>query len=543
MPSVFARPNKFDLSHTNALTCDMGVLVPFYTQEVLPGDEFRIRTDCMVRLAPMLTPIFGEIDVYTHYFFVPNRLLWRNWEKFITHGLETGTDSSVKPYWKISSASVATAGANAVGTLWDYLDYPVKDSAGSNGATVCSVADVCFDALPVMAYNRIFNDWYRNEFLQTERKNYDGDGARSISSNNNNFVDFSLARRCWSRDYMTSALPFTQLGDPVTLGIGATAPVISNGEVITMSDSASTPAFANKDLEIQAIVNNQSALNLTDQGGAGYSTKKLAFGDESGLYADLSEATAVSINDVRTAFQLQRILERKARSGNRYVEYLAASFGVRSPDARLQRAEFLGGGKSSVLISEVLQTSAGTSTSPQGNMSGHGFGASRSFSVNKAFTEHGYIMGILSIMPKTSYFQGRPKSMARWSWTDYYQPEFAHLGEQAVYKSEVVCNSSSVAADGFGSNGIFGYQPRYEEYRRKLSGVHGDFRTNMAYWHLARTFSSVPSLNADFVKCVPSKRIFAAGDQADRPCWVLMNLDVRAIRPIPKHGNPGMIDH
>ena len=236
-------------------------------------------------------------------------------------------------------------------------------------------------------------------------------------------------------------------------------------------------------------------------------------------------------------------MERKARSGNRYVEYLAASFGVRSPDARLQRPEFLGGGKSPVMISEVLQTSEGTANSPQGNMSGHGFGAARTHAFNKAFTEHGMILGILSVMPKASYFQGRRRALYRKTFTDYYQPELSHIGEQPILNSEVMVNSTN--ANGV-SNGddTFAFQPRYEEYTRHLNEVHGDYRTNLNYWHLARQFGStnVP-FNSDFVTCNPSKRIFAAGDQADRPCWIEMFLNVQAIRPINKNRAPGYVDH
>lgn len=554
MPSVFARPNKFNLSHTNILTCDMGKLVPFLTQEVLPGDEFRIKTDAMVRLAPMLAPIFGEVDFYTHYFFVPNRLLWNNWEKFITNGLETGTDSSIAPYFQLTDTEAANK--TGVGSLFDYLDYPAADSAGANGATVSSMSHVRCSALPVLAYNQIFNDWYRNEFLQNKRTNFLGDGIHTVGgSPASAFTETSLASRCWPRDYTTSALPFTQLGNPVTIGIGSTAPVKGTGMTLGVTDGTGEYGFGARAESISGLAfGNATAVDGQQGVPVGTTLTGVTIGSnkmigvttdatKSGLVADLSQASAVTINDLRTAFQLQRILERKARSGNRYVEYLASSFGVRSPDARLQRAEFLGGGKSPIMISEVLQTSAGTQTSPQGNMSGHGFGASRSFSVNKAFTEHGYIMGILSIMPKPSYFQGRNRALCRWSWTDYYQPEFAHLGEQPIFKSELVANKTIVPVDSFDNSDVFGYQPRYEEYRRKLNGVHGDFRTNMAYWHLARVFSSAPSLNSDFIVCNPSKRIFAAGEQADRPCWVEMFLDIKAIRPMPKKGTPGFIDH
>lgn len=521
MPSAFARPNKFNRSHTNLLTCEMGKLVPFYVEEVLPGDEFRVKTDAIIRLAPMLAPIFGEVDFYTHYFFVPNRLLWKNWEEFITNGLENGTTDVVAPYVQGDTSTMT------LGSLADYIGLPVGDSAGSSGSSVSGVNGHTFSALPFRCYAKIWNDWYRNEFLQNAIPLSLEDGADTTTN-------LTLQSRCWPRDYFTSALPFTQLGGAVTLPIGSEAPVIGNGQALTLNRGITTSALSNNDYTFR----NNAGTVITGQSAGNDSLGLSTDPAKSGLIADLSSAFAATVNDVRTAFQLQRLMERKARSGNRYVEYLAASFGVRSPDARLQRAEFLGGGKSPVMISEVLQTSAATSTSPQGQMTGHGFGAARTHAFNKAFTEHGYIMGILSVMPKTSYFQGRERALHRYSYTDYYQPEFAHLGEQAVYDTEVVCASTVDSAD------IFGYQPRYEEYRRKLSSVHGDYRKNLDYWHLARAFATadVP-LNAEFVQSNPTKRIFAAGEQADRPCWIEMFLDVKAIRPMPKHGNPGLIDH
>ena len=424
MPSVFARPNKFNLSHTNILTCEMGALVPFLTQEVLPGDEFRIRTDAMVRLAPMLAPIFGEVDFYTHYFYVPTRTIWSGFEEFITNGLESGTTEIVPPYVTGPASETTSTVYVGPGSLLDYLDYPCGDNAGASSSSVCSVVNGGrYSALPIRVYNKIFNDWYRNEFLQQERKNPTKNGSTAWYEIGND-----VAKRCWPRDYVTSALPFTQLGDPVTIPVGITSAPVT----LTATDTnniwtggAGTTEVDN--VRLQGTGNGEGYLQNQDTGS------RINLKNITSLFtaeADLSQAYSTTINDLRTAFQLQRIMERKARSGNRYVEYLAASFGVRSPDARLQRAEFLGGGKSPIMISEVLQTSAGTQSSPQGNMAGHGFGASRSFSVNKAFTEHGYIMGILSIMPKPSYFQGRRRELARGSWTDYYQPEFAHLGEQ-----------------------------------------------------------------------------------------------------------------
>lgn len=543
MPSVFARPNKFNLSHTNILTCEMGKLVPFLVEEVLPGDEFRVKTDAQIRLAPMLAPIFGEVDLYTHYFFVPNRLIWDNWEDFITNGLESGTSSSVWPY------IVGSTGDNwSVGSLADYIGVPVADAAGAGGASVVSPNGKYFSALPFRAYNLIWNQWYRNEFLQNEVAISKADGADSTTN-------VSLLTRLWKRDYLTSSLPFTQLGQPALLPIFANSnidiPVIGTGMALGLARGNST--FAGAGAGGDGTLISQSGNYGVDVGTTSSGTKftsGVAVGvtsdaTKSGLKGtvNLYTSTTLDVNQVRLAFQLQRMMERKALSGNRYVEYIASSFGVRSADARLQRAEFLGGGKSPVLISEVLQTSEGTANSPQGQMSGHGFGAARTHAFNKAFTEHGLIIGILSILPKAYYSQGRPRMLYRTTYTDYLQPELCHIGEEAILNSEVMCNHTDAlgVAD---ETATFAFLPRYESYRRHLSEVHGDFRTNMNYWHLAREFGSTNvSFNSDFVSCNPSKRIFAAGDNADRPCWIQMFLNVQAIRPLPRKGTPGLVDH
>lgn len=550
MPSVFAKPSKFNLSHSNLLTCEMGKLVPFYFEEVLPGDEFRVKTDAIIRLAPMLAPIFGEVDFYTHYFFVPNRLVWKNWEDFITNGLESGSSSAVWPY------ITGSTGDNwDVGSLADYIGVPVKDAAGANGASVVSPNGQLFSALPFRAYDLIWNEWYRNEFLQEPL-------AISMEDGEDTTSNIVMQNRSWKRDYLTSGLPFVQLGDPALL------PIFANSEIPVNVMGNGKSLFLTDDLGVTGgiVVNttNTTAGDGRTLEGSYFSTVQ-DIGNRSngtvpaparnlGVHADPAKSgltgsvnlytqTTLNVNEVRLAFQLQRMMERKARSGNRYVEYLAASFGVRSPDARLQRPEFLGGGKSPVMISEVLQTSEGTANSPQGNMSGHGFGAARTHAFNKAFTEHGMILGILSVIPKASYFQGRRRALYRKTFTDYYQPELSHIGEQPILNSEVMVNSTNENGVANGDE-TFAFQPRYEEYTRHLNEVHGDYRTNLNYWHLARQFGSthVP-FNSDFVTCNPSKRIFAAGDQADRPCWIEMFLNVQAIRPINKNRAPGYVDH
>lgn len=521
MPSSFAKRNVFNRSHSVALTCEMGKLVPFLCEEVVPGDDFRINAYSFVRLAPMLAPIFARVNMWIHYFFVPNRLIWKDFEEFITNGLASGSTTVVPPTVKVDTSKPVWQ----VGSLADYLGIPVSDKGPGDSKDVVSPNGMDVSALPFRAYNKIYNDWYLAEFLQDPVALSTDSGADAETS-------LALLNRAWPRDYYTSALPFTQLGDPVTVPVATdVAPVKGVGGigfVENVSPSLSGLTLGRDD---------QSGQVYLQASGVSSPVGVSSDGSKSGLVADLSNAMATSVLAIRNAFQLQRILERKARNGNRYVEYIASTFGVRSPDARLQRAEFLGGGRTDVMVSEVLQTSSTDSTSPQGNMSGHGMGAAKIPTINKAFTEHGFVIGILSIMPKAAYYQGLEPMWSRDNWTRYLQPELAHIGEQPIYKDELVMAPANKGV-------IFGYQPRYEEYRRKLSRVAGDMRTNMAYWHMARKFgqADVP-LNGEFIQSNPTKRIFAAEEQADRPCWIQLLVDEKVIRPLPKYGNPGLIDH
>lgn len=532
----FNSRNVFDLSHENKLTCDMGKLVPFYVEEVLPGDTFKVTSQLVVRLAPMLAPIMHKVDVFTHFFFVPNRLIYDKWEDFITGGKDGRSDVGVP-----TINSPADNGF-AIGSLADYLGVPT------------GVPNLPCLAFPFRAYDKIYNDWYRDETIQDE-------AVISLDTGVDTLTERDLKTRCWKKDYFTSALPFTQRGEQAFIPVGNTAPVVYGSDVVRSPETGYSTQhtevpignsiswnvpFEGKPVVAGHWVYNGSVTGTTPSNASEFyvdsdtaHTTSNTYILKAPLVADLSQAGAVSINDMRTAFQIQRWMELNARAGYRYVEQILSHFGVRSSDARLQRSEFLGGGRSPIVITEILQTSATGQTgaeTPQGNMSGHGFSAQQSHSFTKTFEEHGYVIGIMSIMPKATYQQGLSRMWNRRSRYDWYWPAFAHLGEQGILNKELYAQGNSDDED------IFGYAPRYDEYRHHYSSVHGQFRDTLDFWHLGRVFGELPSLSDQFLKCEPSTRIFAV-ENADDHCWVYINNKVKAIRPIPKFADPGYIDH
>ena len=455
------RRSKFGLSHSFKFSCDMGNLVPIMCEDVSPGDTFRLNTDAVVRFAPMLAPLMHEIDVYTHYFFVPNRLTWTNWENFITGG-ERGDDVSVVP--TITSPS----GGFGVSSLVDYL-YGCNVDA--EGLTV--------DAMPARAYQLILNEWYRQQDLQDSRLISFADGPDTTT-------DLSLYNRNWNKDYFTSCLPFQQKGPAVLLPLSGNAPVIGTAPVSglgTFAQTFSTNASSAYFTDGTGADPVTTTANWVGSGGSGTSGQGYVIEEDpnnsgfpniranadvptSTLEADLSKVSSATINDLRQSFQLQRWLEANMRCGSRYTESILSHFGVHSPDQRLQRPEFLGGGRSPVVFSEVLQTSETSSTgTPQANMAGHGFGAHRSHQFVKSFPEHGWVIGLMSIVPVSSYSgQGVDRRFTRFSKYDYLWPLFAHLGEQPVLNKEVYAQGF---ADPAADEGVFGYQPRYQEYRKR----------------------------------------------------------------------------
>lgn len=461
--------NKHSLSHSRLLSCDMGALVPIGWFEALPGDTIQHSTAALLRASPMLSPVMHPMDVRIHHWFVPYRLLWSSFEDFITGG-PSGTSVPTFP-------TITMAGAPGLGSLADYLGIPH------------SVTGQTFSALPFRAYAKIWNENYRDEDLETALTVSTADG-------NDTTTNTTLKNIAWEKDYFTSSRPWEQKGPAVSLPLGTTAPItrVSNAAAWTYYQGGTNigagnqpTAFAGDKLRGTTTVTDMSA----DPNG--------------GLVANLATATAATVNQLRQAMAIQRFEEARARYGSRYVEYLRY-LGVRSSDARLQRAEYLGGGKNRVQFSEVLQV--GPSGVPDqanvvGAMKGHGISAMRSNRYRRFMEEHGLVMSLLSIRPKTIYMNGLPRQFNRRLKEEFWQRELEHIGQQAIKNKEVYSAAAS-------PDGTFGYQDRYDEYRRLESGVSGEFRTTLNYWHLARDFSSEPALNAAFVSSVPTMRTFAS---------------------------------
>lgn len=485
------QPGKsvFDLSYDKKLTCDMGELIPVLCDEMVPGDNFDLGNQIVVRFQPLVAPILHEINAYVYYFFVPYRLLWASWEDFITGG-ETGSDASVLPRWSPTN--------NALGSLWDYLGFPT--------------GIVPTDALPLdfprAAYNFIYNEFYRDENLITE-----------VALTNE-----AILKRAWEKDYFTSALPWQQKGTAPALPISGMANAQwAAGTIVSDITNYRAPSFKDAAADSHAyIYNAQANTNLRN------------FLNSNTV--DLSTATTFNVSDLRLAFQIQRWMERNARAGSRYTEFLKAHFGVSPRDERLQRPEYVGGSKSAVIVSEVLQTSKTESGAPQGNLAGHGLVADSTYVGSYHAKEYGLIMGIMSIMPRSAYSQGIDRQWLRRTKYDFYSPEFANLSEQAVERAEIY--ATAVAGE---NRTIFGYQGRYDEMRVKRNMVVGKMRSTFNYWHLGREFSGAPLLNQSFIECVPSKRIFAVTTEPG----LIVDVEnrIKAVRPLPYASDPGLIDH
>lgn len=491
------KKNAFDLSHENKLSLNMGDLVPFYLQDVIPGDSFKMNSEIFMRLAPMVSPVMHKINVFTHFYFVPNRILWTNWNDFITGG-ENGLANPTFP--KITLSQGDQSSFLKKGSLCDYIGIPIPPAG-----TITNNLNI--SALPFRAYQMIYNEYYRDQNLQAKIAFALGDTVAEYTALT------SLRKRAWEKDYFTSCLPEAQKGGEVLLPIDSTVSYLDNSRLYNNTAEANGA--------LSAI-----AGDLTSDGSPVASRLE-----------NIEEIeNTISVNDLRRVTRLQRWLERNMRGGSRVNEMLYNHFGVKSKDSRLQRPEFLGGGRQNVIISEVLAT-AESEAGPLGEMAGHGISAGGMNGFTKSFDEHGIIIGIMSVLPRVSYMnQGVERHLQKFDKFDYFWPEFAQLGEQEVLQSELFHDYLGTAS----SNPAFGYQSRYAEYKYKQSQVHGDFRDNLDFWHLARKFENAPALNSSFITADPRHDIFAVTDPGVHKLYAQVYHNVRAIRPIPVFNNPSL---
>lgn len=500
--------SKFSLSHYVLKTCKMGYVLPVGLVEVLPGDSFRHATSVFMRLAPMLAPVMHPVTVRIHHWFIPTRLLWDDFEDFITGG-PTNTDVSEFP------TVTAPSGGFAVGSLADHLGLPPK------------IDGIEVSALPFRAYNLVYNEWYRDQDLETEK-------ALSLESGPDTTTATDLLRCDWERDYFTTARPWPQKGPDVSVPVNLTAAgepsitgtVTGNGVPTFSADGGNVVGSITKGSSSNDLAFRDSSMGP----GAALRWANPALNVNLNFQSGNPELGSVNINSLREAFALQRFAEHRAMYGSRYVEYLRY-LGIKASDARLQRPEYLGGGKQTIQFSEVLQTAEGTD--PVGTLRGHGIAAMRSNRYRRFFEEHGFVLSIMLVRPKAIYMQGIPRSWLRRVREDFFQTELQNIGQQEVYTKELY---GAAAAGEDGGLKVFGYQNRYDEYRGHESYVCGEFRDILDYWHLARSFGNEPVLNADFISATPSERIFAA--QQNDQLYCMINHSLQARRLMSKFGNP-----
>ena len=564
-PAMYMKRTKFDRSHVYKTTFNSGKLIPVFLDEVLPGDTTRMSVNYFARLATPIKPIMDNIYLDWFFFFVPNRLVWEHWQNFCFE--QEDPDDSTD--YVIPTVTATGNSENAyIGSLWDYFGLPVNTSGNLSGIS----------ALPFRGVYLIWNEWFRDENLQKSVKIQKGDtnevlnSARSaeqpfwvFASGTSLVPGLACPPRGKRHDYFTSALPWTQKGPGVSIGLAGTASIVdptpgtgyllhsNDRQLASVSayggDASSSGGFRVSRGDDSIKFSNRLGSDFSIVGGfAGNTTGEVTMAAQAAStylgndsYVDLDTSSIFTINSLRTAFQMQKFYERLARGGSRYTEVLRSFFGVVSPDARLQRPEFLGSFTKMVNVNPIAQTSATNDTSPQGNLSAYGVTAAKFHGFTKSFVEHGYIFGFVCARADLTYQQGINKMWLRSTVYDFYWPTFAHLGEQAIELREIYAQGSDADTT------VFGYQERYAEYRYKPSQITGKFRSsvtggNLDVWHLSQFFKNAPTLNEEFiVENPPIERIIAVPSEPE----FLLDIGFRytTVRPMPMFGTPGLVDH